>query len=538
VNIMQQALDRLAAGSPRSGGAARALAAVERAFDRVFAAANPWHHLGALGFFFFWIATATGIYLYIFFDTSIDGAYRSVDALTREQWYFGGVMRSLHRHASDAMVVAVALHLVKELASGRYSGFRWFSWLSGVPLLWLLAASGVGGYLLVWDELAQFVAIAVAEWLDALPLFSDPLVRNFVQPGAVNDRLFALLVFLHVGVPLALLAGMFVHIQRVNYADVTPPRALAWSTFAALLAIAALAPAASHAPADLASAPQALALDWFYLAPLPLIYALSPQAVWWLAAGATLVLALLPFVVRRPVEPVARVDIANCNGCARCFADCPYGAVVMRARAGGRPGRQHAVVIPALCASCGICTGACPSSTPFRSGGRLVTGIDMPQQPIDAVRARLERALGQLTGERRVVLFGCDHGAAVAGCAGPDVAVFSLLCIGMLPPSFIEYALRHGADGVLIATCRRGECAYRLGNSWLDERLAGGREPRLRPSVARERVRLAGAGPGEEAALASALAAFRVALVAMRPNPPRPSSRKRSGLALTQQETG
>jgi coenzyme F420-reducing hydrogenase delta subunit len=210
----------------------------------------------------------------------------------------------------------------------------------------------------------------------------------------------------------------------------------------------------------------------------------------------------------------------------------------MRARAGGRPGRQHAVVIPALCASCGICTGACPSSTPFRSSERLVTGIDMPQQPIDAVRARLERALSQLTGERPVVLFGCDHGAAVAGCAGPDVAVFSLLCIGMLPPSFIEYALRHGADGVLIATCRRGECAYRLGNRWLDERLAGGREPRLRPSVARERVRLAEAGLGEEAALASALAAFRVALVGMRPNPPRRSSRKRSGLALTQQETG
>jgi len=158
-----------------------ALQAIERGFDRVFGArANPWHHLGALGFFFFWIATATGIYLYMFFDTSIDGAYHSVDALTREQWYFGGVMRSLHRHASDAMVVAVALHLVKELASGRYSGFRWFSWLSGVPLLWLLAASGVGGYLLVWDQLAQFVAIAVTEWLDALPLFSDPLVRNFV----------------------------------------------------------------------------------------------------------------------------------------------------------------------------------------------------------------------------------------------------------------------------------------------------------------------------------------------------------------------
>ena len=534
---MQQALDRLPAGSSRSGGAARALAVVERAFDRAFARANPWRHLGALGFFFFWIATATGIYLYIFFDTSVDGAYRSVDALTRDQWYAGGVMRSLHRYASGAMVVAVVLHLMKELVAGRFAGFRWFSWLSGVPLLWLLSASGVVGYWLVWDELAQFVAIALAEWLDALPLFSDPLVRNFAMPEGVNDRLFTLLVFLHVGVPLALLAGMFVHIQRVNFAGVTPPRALAWGTFAALLALSAIAPAVSHAPADLAGAPQALALDWLYLAPLVLVYAFSPQAVWWLAAGVTLTLALLPFVVRRPVEPVARFDLANCNGCARCFDDCPYGAVVMRPRADGRSGQQHAEVIPALCASCGICTGACPSSTPFRISERLATGIDMPQQPIDGVRARLERALGQLAGERRVVVFGCDHGAEVARLRRLDVAPLSLLCIGMLPPSFIEYALRQGADGVLIAACRGGECAYRLGNTWLEERLAGGREPRLRPTVARARVRFAEAGPGEEAALADALAAFRAVLSAMRPNPPRRFSRRRRRLPAMQQGT-
>ena len=538
MSIVQQALDSLAAGGDRSGGAARSLSAVERGFDRAFAGANPWRHLGALGFFFFWIATASGIYLYIFFDTSVDGAYRSVEALTRDQWYAGGVMRSLHRYASDAMVVAVALHLVKELALGRYAGFRWFSWLSGLPLLWLLFASGVVGYWLVWDELAQFVAIAVAEWFDALPLFSEPLARNFVAPEGVNDRLFTLLVFLHIGVPLALLAGMFVHIQRVNYADVTPPRALAWGTFAALLALSAIAPAASHAPADLASAPQALALDWFYLAPFPLVYASSPRAVWWLAAGATLVLALLPFVVRRPVEPVAQVDPANCNGCARCFADCPYGAVVMRQRAGGRPGQQQAVVIPALCASCGICTGACPSSTPFRGSERLITGIDMPQQPIDGVRARLEHALGRLAGERRIVVFGCDQGAEIACFERPDAAAFSLICSGMLPPSFIEYALRRGADGVLIASCRGGECAYRLGNTWLEQRLARSREPRLRPSVVRERVRLAEVGPGEEAALANALGAFRAALAPMRPNPPPRSPRRRRSPAPTHQGTG
>ncbi|MGH6719668.1 MAG: hypothetical protein ACREER_10150, partial [Alphaproteobacteria bacterium] len=62
---------------------------------------NPLAQLGALGFFLFWIVVVSGVYLYVFFDTSVAGAFRSVEALTREQWYAGGVMRSLHRYASD-----------------------------------------------------------------------------------------------------------------------------------------------------------------------------------------------------------------------------------------------------------------------------------------------------------------------------------------------------------------------------------------------------------------------------------------------------
>lgn len=30
----------------------------------------------------------------------------------------------------------------------------------------------------------------------------------------------------------------------------------------------------------------------------------------------------------------------------------------------------------------------------------------------------------------------------------------SLICAGMLPPSFVEYALRGGADGVMVVGCR------------------------------------------------------------------------------------
>ena len=55
------------------------LYATEGAFDRAFGqAGNPWRHLGGLGFFLFWIVAVTGIYVYIGFDTRVDGAYASV----------------------------------------------------------------------------------------------------------------------------------------------------------------------------------------------------------------------------------------------------------------------------------------------------------------------------------------------------------------------------------------------------------------------------------------------------------------------------
>lgn len=497
------------AGPLRRGGW-RLLQRVEAGFDRAFGAgANPWRHLGALSFFMFWIAAASGIYVYAAFDTSVDGAYASVQRLTREQWYLGGVMRSLHRYASDGFVVIVLLHLGKEFLLRRYAGFRWYSWLTGVPLLWLLYASGIGGYWLVWDQLAQFSIIATAEWLDWLSLFAQPLTRNFLTPQQLSDRFFSLLIFLHIGIPLLLLLGMWVHIQRISHAVTFPPAVLAWGTLLALIALSLAKPALSHLPANLAEVPAGLQLDWFYLFIHPLTYAWSPAAAWAVALGVTAALAALPWTARAPRPLVARVDLANCNGCGRCAADCPYGAVILQPRTDQRPAPREARVLPELCAACGICAGACPSSTPFRSVEALVTGIDMPQLPVARLREDLERALPRLEGKTLVVVFGCDWGAEAQRLAGPDTAVFSLLCAGMLPPSFVEYALRSGAHGVLVAGCREGDCAFRLGGRWLKRRIRGEREPHLRSSVPPERVRLAWAGAADGRRLQQELEAFR-----------------------------
>ena len=118
-------------------------------------------------------------------------------------------MRSFHRYASAAMGVCVTLHLLREYARDRYSGVRWFSWVSGVPLLWLLFASAIGGYWLVWDVQAQYIAITTAQLFDWLPIMVDPMASNFLNEATLSDRFFSLLVFLHIGIPLSLLLGMF-----------------------------------------------------------------------------------------------------------------------------------------------------------------------------------------------------------------------------------------------------------------------------------------------------------------------------------------
>ena len=387
------------------------------------------------------------MYLYLRFDTSVAGAYDSIDHL---EWWFGGVLRSVHRYAADAFVVVVLAHLVREVLAGHWRGLRAFSWISGVPLLWLLYASGIVGYWLVWDTRAQFSALATLEWM------------GMADAGAeiVPDRLFSLFVFLHIGLPLALLAGMWIHVQRLNRPRTVLPWRMGVGVATALVVLALLLPATSEPRWDAARLADTVPIDWFFQFVHPLMYGASPATLWGLLLGGTAVLLALPFVTRTPRIAVARVDPANCNGCGRCVADCPYEAIRLR---------DKAEVLAERCAACGICAGACPSSTPFRSVRELVSGIELPDLGLQDLRRRLQAAL-----PADEIVFACERSSRGGA--------ITLRCLAMLPPAFIEYALRNGARRVKALGCD-GECAYRLGLELSEERFARRREPRLRATV-------------------------------------------------------
>lgn len=482
----------------------------ERGLDRLFGPrANPLGQLGALGYFLFWIVAASGFYVFALFDTGVTRAFASVEWMSGSQWWHAGLTRSFHRYASDLMILVMLLHMTREFALDRFRGARWFSWFTGAPLIGFLYVCGITGYWLVWDRLAQYVATTSTELLDWMPIFGEPIARNFLEPSSLSDRFFTLLVYLHIAVPIVLLFLMWVHIQRISHPKINPPRLLGAIVLVALLVVSLAMPATSQGPADLAQVPTPVRLDSFYLILYPLADR-APGAAWVAMTAIGLLLSIVPFLPPRRQPAIAKVFLDHCNGCGRCVADCPYEALQLTRRTDGAVYQSEVVVDPGKCVSCGICVGSCPSSTPFRRSSALETGIDLPDYPFAQMRADVIAACAALSESPSVLAITCRYGAGHGLEKSGGLAIVELPCVAMAPPSMIDFVLsRKLADGIAVVGCSERSCFNRLGVDWTEQRFAHDRDPYLRTRVPRERLTTIWASSTQTSSLAERLDAFR-----------------------------
>jgi len=181
-------------------------------------------------------------------------------------------------------------------------------------------------------------------------------------------------------------------------------------------------------------------------------------------------------------------------------------------RTDGLPFPTQAQVNPSLCVSCGICVGACPSSTPFRRSTELQTGIDLPDRSLRALREHVVATAATLRGSPRLLVLACEHGVG----AGRVDGTVALPCVAMAPPSLIDFILsRDLADGVVVAGCAESACYHRLGVAWTKQRFAGARDPYLRARVPRERIVTIWASALEAKRFEEEVAAFREAVAGL-----------------------
>ena len=70
-----------------------------------------------------------------------------------------------------------------------------------------------------------------------------------------------------------------------------------------------------------------------------------------------------------------------------------------------------------------------------------------------------------------------------------NVAIVELTCSGMLQSIMLEEAFKAGAEGVFVMGCQIGDCHFREGNKWCQERLLGQRPPNIKKIVDKNKVR-------------------------------------------------
>jgi ferredoxin/coenzyme F420-reducing hydrogenase delta subunit len=485
-------------------------------------ALNPFAQTGAVANTAFLIACVTGVLLLFWYVPSVHQAYDSVEAMGTQP-LTAGLLRSLHRYSSDGCVLFVALHAVRYFAAGKLGGARWLAWITGLAALGLLWFVGWLGYWLVWDERAQALAVGTAKMLDSLPVFIDPLSRSFLVDARVNSLLFFVVFFMHMLIPLGMGVALWLHITRLSRPNYLANMPLTLWMLGSMVAVSFIWPATSAEPAHMLNAPSGFTMDWWYLLPVALTDRLGSAALWAIVLGSGVVLFSAPWWLARGRAPVATVDVPRCNACAQCFADCPYGAIVMAPRTDGRRYESQAQVDPSKCVGCGICAGSCSTA-----------GIGLPVLDVGEVRRNMDHFVegAAASGEKPFIAFLCADSAGAplridpgsGRSAGlPGYVCWAVPCAGWVHALTVERALRHGAAGVLVVACGEGDCSFREGATWTEQRLSGWRPPALRvDKVDQARVRILRLDRGQGKVLAQEAQRFREGMAATeRPRRPR-----------------
>jgi ferredoxin len=362
---------------------------------------NPLYHLGTLTIFMLVILIATGVYLTVIYRPGLDVAYATVEKIDAN--WFGSLVRSVHRYASDGMMLLIVLHIAKMFVSDKFWGQRWLAWTSGCIMLAMTWLVGTFGYWLVWDQRAQWMTEYMMQTLGGTSgltyVATDLASRTFSN--------FVIILFLHVFLPLIGFLGIYIHGLRLSRARWWSPRWVSVQALVGLVVLSLIKPAQSFAPADLSTLIDSVPMDAYYLGFLPLIDKVGNVIFWGLAILIGGSLFLLPWLASGRDDGPALVTNAICTGCVLCYAECPYDAIRMVQRDDDSGYQKLAVINAAQCTACGICVGACPTDAiDLKSGYNS-------EQTFNAVKSALHRELKE--GYPVTVVFASQRAQALGG---------------------------------------------------------------------------------------------------------------------------
>ncbi len=470
---------------------------LDRLFNRLFTSEwNPLYRTGTLAAFLLFVTTATGLYLIFFYK--LHAPYESVVGL-QNQILSGRWIRSVHRWASDATVVAVIFHVLRMFAQGKSWGPRTLPWISGVVLTLLLLVSAWTGFVLVWDEQGQALAIAGAKIFDSMGIFGDPISRAFNgESDAPSSSFFFMNLFLHIIIPLSMVLALWLHTSKMARAVWFPNKKIMFGILTSLITVSIIWPAPLLEKGNMLVQPDNIKIDWFYNFWMSWAYT-NPGTVFIIFALFTLLLISIPIILKpfkheRPT--LASNDPKKCQGCTQCVQDCPYEAIQMVPRMEGRGSPIVALSNPDLCVGCGICSASCD---PFTMGPDERRAGDLYK----SAKLFMQESRASLDLSKATLVIACQNQSGSLKRIGRVVddyktaQIYPVECSGTVHAAVIEYFAK-SYNKVLITACPERNCSNKDGFKLLTERVSGAREPTFTRAFDRSKVSVLPVGDGEE----------------------------------------
>lgn len=305
--------------------------------DRTLPHGIGWlHTFGSATFFLLVVQAATGTFLAFYYVPSPEHAYESVSQITNEL-AFGWLIRGIHKWGASLAVILVTLHLLRVLYMGAYKYPRELTWVVGVLLLLVVMAFGFTGYLLPWDQRSYWATVVGTHIASFAPLVGgyvtellrgqpDVGVRTLGRFYAFHTLFLPAILFGLAAIHLAMVikqgiaplpVGEFASVTRDRYQErirasktrgrpfyesMAKDTLVGFGLLVLLIVMAWTLGAPLEEEADPTSATYVPRPEWYFYFLFELLWWFPgrwiPVAAFWIPAGLTLALLLLPWLDR------------------------------------------------------------------------------------------------------------------------------------------------------------------------------------------------------------------------------------------------
>ena len=176
---------------------------------------NYWWTFGGILAVMLAFQIVTGIVLAMHYVPHVDHAFASVERIMRDVNY-GWLIRYMHANGASMFLLAVYIHMFRNLYYGSYKAPREVLWILGCVIYLLMMATAFLGYVLPWGQMSFHGAVVITNLLGALPVVGEAITTWLWGGFAVDNPTLNRFFSLHYLLPFMIAGVVGLHIWALH----------------------------------------------------------------------------------------------------------------------------------------------------------------------------------------------------------------------------------------------------------------------------------------------------------------------------------